>query len=177
MNWFIQSYKEYKTCLRDLMTPQEIAETIHDIDFDALHQNGFRYIFFDVDNTLLPPEDKKISLQIENTLVTIKNKGFYIYFVSNNSSKQRIKRVCDQLNIPGYYFSLKPFPFTALEMQKQLHINLEKTIVVGDQLLTDIIFSNWIKSYGILVDPLNKKLSFIKTLQRELELKLIQWLD
>ena len=177
MNWFTLSFKSYRQCIKSLITPREIVETVHHIDFDSLYQKGYRTIFFDVDNTIMPPEDIKLSLQMENTINSIKNKGFTIFLVSNNSSKRRIKRVCHQLNVQGYYFSIKPFPSTAFDIRRDHDVVFEETVVVGDQLLTDIVFSNWIDAYGIFVEPINRNLSFIKTMQRELELKLIHWLS
>jgi HAD superfamily phosphatase (TIGR01668 family) len=177
LNWFISSFKAYRRCLKSLITPHEIVETLHAIDFDDLYKNGYRTIFFDVDNTLVAPEKVKLSLQMENMVNAIKNKGFSIFLVSNNSSKNRIQRICHQLDVTGYFFAIKPFPFTAFNIRTHYNINFEKTIVIGDQLLTDIVLSNWINAYGIFVEPINKKLSFIKTLQRELELKLIHWLS
>ena len=173
----ISSLRAYRHYLNQLITPREIVKTLDHIDFDRLYQKNYRYIFFDVDNTLITPESTALSLQMENTLLSIKSKGFTIFLVSNNSSRKRIKRICVYLKVPGYFFAIKPFPYTAFDIAKQHQVDLKKTIVIGDQLLTDIIFSNLIHAYGIFVEPLNKNLSFIKTLQRELELKLIRWLS
>ena len=60
------------------------------------------------------------------------------------------------------------------DLANKHNIDFKKTITIGDQLFTDVIGGNWCKTYTILVDPLDKKLSFIKTLQRELELFLIK---
>ncbi len=172
----ITAFKTYRNYLNQLITPRKIVQVLDQVDFDLLYDQGYRSIFFDVDNTLITPESTMLTLQMENKVLSIKNKGFTIFLVSNNSSRQRIKRVCDQLNVPGYFFAIKPFPYTAFDIAKYHQIDLAKTIVIGDQLLTDVVFSNLINAYGIFVEPLNKKLSFIKTLQRELELKLIKWL-
>jgi HAD superfamily phosphatase (TIGR01668 family) len=169
-------FQAYRRYFNHLITPSEIATSLDKVDFDALYHNGYRHIIFDVDNTLITPEATTLSLQMENTLRTIESKGYTIFLVSNNSSRQRIKRVADHLNVEAYFFSIKPFTPTAYDIQNRFNVNLNKTIVIGDQLLTDIIFSNLIGAYGIFVEPLNKNLSFIKTLQRELELKLIRWL-
>ena len=119
---------------------------------------------------LLPNEhhDTIFSIQLE----MLYNKGFrtLVLDVDNTlmSSKRRIKKICTQADIKGTYFSCKPLPFTLRELAKKHFFSLKKTIVVGDQLLTDIILGNWLKSYSILVNPL-KKSSVIKMIQNDIE--------
>jgi uncharacterized protein len=97
--------------------------------------------------------------------------------VSNNSNYRRIKRVADQVRAKGLFFALKPFPFSTRDLMKEHYIDPEKTLFIGDQLLTDVAHGNWLKMTTILVDPIGKKLSFIKTLQREVELFIFEKLS
>ena len=49
--------------------------------------------------------------------------------------------------------------------------------MVGDQLFTDVLIGNWLGANSVLVDPIDKRLSFFKTLQRQIELQLMRWLQ
>ena len=86
----------------------------------------------------------------------------------------RIQRVSRQLEVFGIHFSLKPFVWSTRNFAKRMGFDLTRSIIIGDQLFTDVIMGNWLRSYTILVDPLDKKLSFVKTVQREIELFLLR---
>lgn len=153
---------------RQILLPNEHHDTIFSIQLEMLYNKGFRTLVLDVDNTLMSYDQKELNLDTLNWLQKSKNIGFNVFFVSNNSSKRRIKKICTQADIKGTYFSCKPLPFTLRELAKKHFFSLKKTIVVGDQLLTDIILGNWLKSYSILVNPL-KKSSVIKMIQNDIE--------
>jgi uncharacterized protein len=171
---YLFSIKEYIKIIETLVKPKEVCAGIEDINIDKLFNEGYRTLFLDVDNTLLTYSQRNLSLQKINWIEKAKITGFNIYFVSNNSSYKRLKRVSKQVEIPGIYFALKPFDFGVKEIARDRNINLKKSIVIGDQLLTDIIIGNWLRAHTILVDPLDKRVSFIRTLQRELELYLLK---
>ncbi|MFT5171442.1 MAG: HAD superfamily phosphatase (TIGR01668 family) [Candidatus Marinamargulisbacteria bacterium] len=165
---------EYLSILQRLLTPNDILEGVEDIPHEHLFSRGFNTMLLDVDNTILPYHQKKISLQYINWIQKIKSFGFTVFLVSNNSSHKRIKTACLQTELTGLYFAMKPFVFSAKELIEDHGLEAEKCIVVGDQLLTDVILGNWLRAHTVLVDPLGKKLSFVKTVQRETELFLLR---
>ncbi|MDA1352960.1 MAG: YqeG family HAD IIIA-type phosphatase [bacterium] len=174
---FLNNFNDYKELLRLMLTPDEICDAVEDINLDDLYGRGFRTILLDLDNTLMTYEQKELSLQKYNWVERLKIQGFRVFIISNNSSKRRVQRVAKQLMIDGLYFSTKPLVFGAKELAERQMIDFERTIVVGDQVLTDVIFGNWLRAHTVLIEPLNKRLSFIKTLQREVELFLLRNLD
>ncbi|MBT5856030.1 YqeG family HAD IIIA-type phosphatase [bacterium] len=171
------SWTQYRELLRELLTPNEICENPEDIHAEDLYRKGFRTIMLDIDNTIMKYTERDISLQKVAWVDSLKATGFRIFILSNNSSKHRIQRVANQLQLEGAYFSQKPLPFGFRELALKHHIFPSRTIVIGDQLLTDVIIGNWIGAHSILVDPLDKRVSFIKTMQRELELFVLRKLD
>lgn len=173
MNLF-KSYKDYLTIIRKILVPNEVVSKIEEIDIDNLIENGYKTLLLDVDNTILPMEEKTLTLQRANWVQKVKDKGLTVFFISNNSNHKRILKVCKQVEINGMFFSCKPFIHNVVEFAKINNINLTKSAFIGDQLFTDVIIGNWCKGYSILTDPLDKKLSFIKTLQRQIELFLIK---
>ncbi|MBG91250.1 MAG: YqeG family HAD IIIA-type phosphatase [Actinobacteria bacterium] len=161
-----------ETCLailRRLFLPSDMVEVVTQIDFESLWEDGVRTVCFDVDNTLMKHTEHRVSLEFQTLIERLKRMGFVVYLVSNNSSYKRIHRVCEQLDIKGLYFACKPFVFNVAQFARRYEIELPKTVFVGDQLLTDVLLANWLRSYSILVNPLDMKLSFIKFVQREFE--------
>ncbi|RAP34673.1 YqeG family HAD IIIA-type phosphatase [Candidatus Marinamargulisbacteria bacterium SCGC AG-439-L15] len=167
-NYFF-SINDYKRLLKSLLTPSAVYDDVESIDLQQLYDNGFTTFILDIDNTLMSYSERQISLQKEGWVEKVKSMGFRVFVVSNNSSKKRILRAAKQLDTDGLYFALKPFVYGVREFAEDQFIDFEKTVVVGDQLLTDIILGNWLRSYSVLVDPLGKKQSFIKRVQHKFE--------
>ena len=71
---------------------------------------------------------------------------------------------------------MKPLPFSLKEFAKIHKINLKKTIYVGDQILTDVFVGNWVKAYSVLVLSDKYPLTFIKTIQKDIEKKLLSFI-
>ena len=170
------SWEQYKSILKEICSPDQICESILEIDMEDLLIRGYRTVLLDVDNTLLTYKQKEVSLDRINWIEKLRGIGFEIYLVSNNSSKRRIQRIADQLNLTGLYFSLKPFTSSIKEFADQHFIDLEASIFIGDQLFTDVIVGNWSKGYTILIEPIDKSTSIIKTVQREIELMILRQL-
>jgi len=170
----MNGFKHFFFILKSLLIPKEYAESVHHIDLPHLYAQGYKTLFLDLDNTLLSPEEMYLTLHFEHWIEQAKSIGFQVFIVSNNSHYRRVKRICDQVNIKGLYFAMKPFSYSIRHLAKKEYINLEQSILIGDQVLTDILVGNWLNMYSVLVDPLDKKLSFLKTMQRDIELWLLK---
>ncbi|MGE4169814.1 MAG: YqeG family HAD IIIA-type phosphatase [Candidatus Margulisiibacteriota bacterium] len=166
--------KSLKTVVYELLSPSEILERVEDIQLEALIAKGYRALFLDIDNTLVSLKERNLSLQKLNWLSKAKALGFEVFFVSNNRSQRRIERFCKQAEVTGVYRAWKPFVYALQELAGEKGIDLEKSVVVGDQLLTDVILGRWVRAHTVLVDPIDKRLSFIKAVQREIEMTLIR---
>ena len=172
-----QTLDTYVTLLKNIFLPDERAESVLDLDLEGLYEQGIRTLLLDVDNTLLTYEDIYLNLDHLNWINRAKSVGFKIYLVSNNSSKRRINRIAKQTETTGLYFACKPFIFATKHLLKDKKIDPQTSAVIGDQLMTDIILANWIRAYAILVEPINKRHSFVKTVQKEIECYLLDKLD
>ena len=176
----IKVFSGLKSCLhilKALLIPKEMCDAVTDIDCLQLYSNGYRTMIIDLDNTILPVSEVQFSLHYINWIERANAQGFQIYIVSNNSSYRRVNKACSQIHVQGLYFAMKPLALSVKDLVRKEYIDLEKTVVIGDQMLTDVALGNWLKTYTILVDPMDKKLSFIKTLQREIEVWLLKRLQ
>ena len=156
-----------------LFLPSLIVDQLREIPLEYLHDAGYQVFFLDVDNTLLGTEAKSVPLDVLNWVQSVKGMGFEVVVLSNNSSHHRINRICDQLGVKGYYRAMKPLPFSLYTWCRDNKISPEKTVVVGDQVFTDIMLGQWVRAYSVLIEPVDKKFSLIKSIQREIELKLL----
>ncbi|NBV41682.1 YqeG family HAD IIIA-type phosphatase [bacterium] len=159
--------------LRQLLTPNLTCESIHDLPLEDLINSGFTHLLFDADNTLITMQEREASLRTQHWIQYAKSVGFQIHIISNNRSHRRIERLCQQLDVEGLYRAVKPLPHAITHFANERNINLKKSVIIGDQLLTDVIVANWVRAYSVLVDPLDKRLSLFKTVQREIELYIL----
>jgi len=171
------SPSELATMVKTLLTPDEMYQRVEDIDLEDFYDEGFRTVFLDVDNTLITYEERKCQISKISWVEQLKRRGFNVLLVSNNSSRRRIATVCDQLNCDGVYLALKPLTFGIRDLAKRHNIDLTRSIVIGDQVLKDVMLGNWLKCITILVEPMNKRLSFFKTVQRDFELFILRKLE
>ncbi|NQY73320.1 MAG: YqeG family HAD IIIA-type phosphatase [Candidatus Margulisbacteria bacterium] len=170
------SLNQYTSVLRFIFTPNDICEKVEDIQLETLVQK-YPIMLLDVDNTILPYTQSRLSFQKLNWINRSKALGFKIYLISNNISKRRIEKVAIQLGVTGIYFACKPFVWSIKDMVGRYDIDIKKCVVIGDQMSRDVVLGNWLRCHTILVDPLDKKVSFLKTVQRDVELFLLKKLN
>ncbi|NBV82551.1 YqeG family HAD IIIA-type phosphatase [bacterium] len=163
-------YASQLRLIRSLLSPNLVCSSIHDIPLEQLMKSGYTSLWLDVDNTLVGVTQREATLRTLNWIQAAKSLGYSVFIVSNNRSQLRVDRICTQLGVDGIYRAMKPLPHSLKDFAQSRKIDLRRGIIVGDQLFTDIIVGNWVRGFSVLVDPLDKKLSLFKTVQRELEL-------
>ena len=134
--------------------PSEMKESTYSIDFDALYKRGYRNVLFDIDNTLVCHG----APQTEQSLAFLKglmDKGFGVLFLSNNK-EPRVKSFNDPLGAKYIYKAGKPGVKGYLKAVEMLGGTVENTILVGDQLFTDVWGANKAGIHSILVKPIDK---------------------
>ncbi len=151
---------------------RNVFKNIYEINYDKLYEQKIRLILFDLDNTLIPYHVKVLSDKEKNFLTSLKEKGFTVGIVSNN----RRKRVLKALNgFDGLILSMsyKPLIFKVKRKIKKLPFNLNEVVLVGDQLMTDVLCANRLGIASVLVKPIDRsteKKSTIRNRKREIRI-------
>lgn len=135
--------------------PNMYKKSIFDIDYSKLKDKGINCILFDLDNTILLVDEKKIHDDVFSLFTKLK-KIFKIAIISNNK-KKRISEICKPLGISFVSSAMKPFSKGFKKIMKKLDVKKEETAIIGDQIMTDILGGNRTGVFTILVDPLGKK--------------------
>ncbi|TCZ77052.1 YqeG family HAD IIIA-type phosphatase [Paenibacillus albiflavus] len=133
--------------------PKLSVRTVYDIDLVKLWEQGYRGIITDLDNTLVGAKEPLATPELISWLESVKEMGFRVVIVSNNNHG-RVSAFADPLHIPFIHAARKPTrtPFNkALTVLKTAPNN---TIVIGDQLMTDVLGGNRMGLYTILVRPI-----------------------
>ena len=147
--------------------PKMYQKSIYDINYSILKKQNIKVIIFDLDNTLLgayqeEPDDKLIKF------INELKKDFKIIVASNNT-KARVKKVCDKLDCDYLYSILKPTKLMKKYFKKKFNYDFSETVIIGDQVVTDILLGNRLNIYTILVDPREDKDLKITKFNRFLE--------
>lgn len=152
--------------------PSLYVNTIFDIDYNKLYEDGIRLILTDLDNTLISYKETDPLEAQYDWVKKMKEIGFEIIIVSNNSHKERVSRFAELLDIKYLNFALKPTKIgmkKALKMARQKY-NSNEVVALGDQLMTDILVANRMKFHSILVKAVDRKSDILPTrINRKLE--------
>ena len=158
-----------------IFKPFMYKKNIYEIDYKKLKDMGVKCLIFDLDNTLGLISHKECPKETKELIKKLK-KDFTI-FISSNNSEVRIKPYLDELEIEGVSFSLKPFRRSFRKIRRKKFFKREEMVMIGDQIVTDILAGKRYKITTILVDPLGKKDLKITGLNRLIENKIVKYYE
>ena len=138
-----------------LFIPSEHKNTIYDIDFESFFNMGKKVILLDLDNTIEDYNHHHPNESIIELFKRIHEIGFKVLFVSNNG-KKRLIPFSNLLNVEYLTHMGKPLTGKFKKYLKKTNLNLDESIFIGDQVVTDIQFSNKLNIYSILVNPIDR---------------------
>ena len=161
--------------------PDVYQKSIYTINYDKLKENGIKCLLFDLDNTIasyeeVKPNSKQLMLNEKLTKM-----GYKIYIISNNRIK-RVKEFVETFKVKDYLtLARKPFTKRVCAFIKKNNLNKDEIVMIGDQLLTDIVCANKIGVTNILVKSISRKTerwyTRINRLREEKVLKKIERID
>lgn len=152
-----------------IFKPKEILNRFSDFDPVKYHNKGFNAILIDIDNTLdYPDSNTHGTFEALTFLKSVEEAGFKVIIFSNNT-KKRVLRFLNGAKYDYNYWSFKPFPFSYLKMINEYHLDKNKIISFGDQILTDCIGANALNIYTIYVKPLYTKDNYKTVINRKIE--------
>jgi len=152
--------------------PTEYYDSIFEINFEDYYNKGIRVILTDLDNTFISYKEKEPKEDHFKLVKRLKELGFEIVIVSNNSSNKRVKHFATLLDLKYTHFALKPTKIGYKKAMKKLDKKYlkDEVMTIGDQLMTDIFSSNRMGFTSILVKAIDKKTEVLTTrINRALE--------
>jgi len=136
------------------LTPCAYVASIYDIDLDKLWQRGKRFILTDLDNTLVPWNVAVLPESLTTWLAAAAAVGFQVCILSNNHGP-RVEAFAKMSGIPAVANARKPKEVGFRQALARFHKTPAETVMIGDQLFTDIRGGNRCGLYTILVLPLH----------------------
>ena len=134
--------------------PDYYLNSVFSIDLDKLREQGKKYILLDLDNTLLPRDKNEIPEELKAWARSLTGKGFKVCFLSNNWH-DRIIEVAGDLGFELVSKAVKPLPPAYLMALHKLGAKSNETVMIGDQLFTDVLGGALMGITTIMVLPLS----------------------
>lgn len=132
------------------------VKTIYDINYDKLKEMGIICLIFDLDNTLARIDDEVPSEKMIKFLAKLK-KDFDVYVLSNNTNKKRVSSFCEPLGVEYVSGALKPSSFGLSKIARKKRYHKSEMILIGDQIMTDVLAGKLYQIKTALVEALAKK--------------------
>ena len=148
--------------------PSYLAKSIYDVDFDFFKKQDIRYLFLDLDNTLDGPHTEVPSLKTIELINKMKKSGFVPIILSNNK-KSRVSKYAQPLNVEFIYRAYKPFTKVIKKYINNKKININSSIIIGDQIMTDILCANSAHIKSLLTERLTEKDQIITFINRKID--------
>lgn len=143
-----------KNLFLNYFKPSIYLRSIKEINVNQLKRQGIKLFIADLDNTLVPHYTRLPSKEVFELIKKVKEAGMEFVIMSNNI-RSRVEMFGKKAKVEWYASSKKPFKFAAKKiMNKYSHILPSEVIMIGDQIILDILVANRMKWESILVQPL-----------------------
>lgn len=148
--------------------PDYIFENFSDMNVGFLTSLGIKGVILDIDNTLEPYEHSLPGEHVKKWLSELSDAGIKCAFVSNNN-KERVELFNSELGLVAFSKAAKPFKKNVLLAMQRIGSDKESTILMGDQVFTDVWAARNAGIKAALVPPINDKRDLFTRFKRLLE--------
>lgn len=151
-----------------LFKPTFWLKNVLAIDEKFLKKHGVRALVLDMDNTLSMHGDPCAEEGVSEWLDKMRELGIKMRVVSNNT-KRRVEPLAANLGLEHTANGAKPLPFGVNRAVKAMGVSKRETLVVGDQIFTDVMAGNIAGIRTVLVEPFHLEKTWTFRLKRKLE--------
>lgn len=138
------------------------------IDEDFLCEHNVSAMVLDMDNTLSMHGNPAAEDGVTDWLEKMRGLGVKMRVVSNNSNK-RVAPLAAALGLPFTANGAKPLTFGVNRAVREMGAKKSETLVVGDQIFTDVMAGNLAGIRTVLVEPFHLERTWTFRLKRRLE--------
>lgn len=148
--------------------PTWMLNSIYNLTPKQIQQHQIKLILTDLDNTLIAWNNPNGTPELNAWLNTMKAAHIPVLVVSNNNEK-RVQKAVEKFDLPFVSRAMKPLKHGIRKAMKRYQVAPENAVLVGDQLMTDILAANRSGIKSILVKPIVESDAWNTKLNRSLE--------
>lgn len=138
-------------------TPAHAAESLQSIDIQELWNRGKRLLLLDVDNTLVQWHADACSDEVAEWVGRAKAAGFEICIISNTTQHDRLAKIAASIGATTVRGRFKPSRSMFRLALRKFGRKPDEAIMIGDQLITDVLGANRSRIEAIWVRRLEGK--------------------
>lgn len=114
---------------------------------------GFSHVLLDIDNTILTRDTHEVPRDVSFWLSKARGAGLAFCLVSNNWHES-VYELAGRLDLPIVAKAVKPLPPAFLLALKKIGAKRKDTVVIGDQLVTDVLGAHFLGMTAYMLQPL-----------------------
>lgn len=139
------------------LEPDRYFSRISRIDIERdIKALGFTHILLDIDNTILTRDTHEVPRDVAVWLGKARDAGITFCLVSNNWH-EGVYGLAERLELPIVAKAVKPLPPAFLMAMHKVGAKRATTLVVGDQLVTDVLGAHFLGMKAYMLAPLVKQ--------------------
>ncbi len=143
-----------KGLVSNYFKPSIYVRSFKDVNINSLKRQGIKLLISDLDNTLVPHYTRFPNKEVLNFIASVRTFGIKMAIASNNTNK-RTGVFAKKAGIELWTgVTNKPGTKNILKLIEEAGVKPSETIIMGDQIIMDILVANRVKAESILVQPL-----------------------
>ena len=151
-----------------MLKPDYYYDSVFAIPYKELWDKKVRGLIFDVDNTLTPFHITLPPAKVVALMKHLEKMGFQICLLTNNTNT-RLNGFNVELKLNGIANALKPLTRGIRRAMALMGTGKTETVIIGDQLLSDILGGRNAGIKTIMVKPITEKDFFFVRFKRLIE--------
>ncbi len=151
-----------------IFKPTYWLKSVLDIDEEFLRENNVRALILDMDNTLSMHGSPDAEEGVMEWLDEMRALGIKMRVVSNNVPS-RVVPLAQKMGLECTANGAKPLAFGIFRAIKAMGVKPSRTLVVGDQIFTDVLAGNLAGIRTLLVEPFHLENTWTFRLKRRIE--------
>ena len=140
-----------------IFSPKRYVASVDRIDLDTLWADGKRAILLDRDNTCVPRDADVPPAEVMAWLDRAREAGLRLCLVSNNFHSSQVRASAAQMGVEAVDHAMKPLPFALVRAMRLMGAVPGETVMIGDQVFTDVCAGSLAGVRTILVRPQSRR--------------------
>lgn len=136
------------------LLPDYCCGSIDEIDPKKLKARGVTLLLADLDNTLISYDEQLPNEKLKAFTKALREEGIELFLLSNSRKPLRPKRFAEALGIPYLGHAGKPSSKGFFQAMERMGRTIGETMMVGDQIFTDVLGAKRAGVPVILVRPI-----------------------
>jgi uncharacterized protein len=151
-----------------ILHPDFIVDSVTEFDRARLESLGIKGLLLDVDGALKPHYGTEILPDVAAWIHILQTAGLKLAFFSNGLA-ERIAPLAASVGVQVFANSCKPLPFQCRRAIAEMELTPAQTMIIGDQLFTDVLCGRLVGTKTAYVRPLSLSEPIYTSIKRPFE--------